>query len=138
LSVRQSNFTLKQTSNPKERRIMLGKTTQRVACTLFVLTLYLRHTFSSATKSSPPTGHRGTTTATRESAPANATFFTNLGPTPTNNYNAASGGYYVTGQPMRRRLASNISRCRSRQSKTGHVTQVQLLLVTSREPSGCY
>ncbi len=29
--------------------------------------------------------------------PANVTIFSNLGPTATNNYNAAAGGYYVSG-----------------------------------------
>ena len=78
---------------------MSSKTLMRALCCLFVVTFACGMVMAQGLKIAPKPNHVTFVGAHVDHAlpPANVTIFTNLGPTPTNNYNAAAGGYYVSG-----------------------------------------
>jgi hypothetical protein len=80
---------------------MNSKSVVRVLCCLLVVTFACGTMMAQGLKVAPKPTQLGPITPYRPSSSdavnANVTIFSNLGPTSTNNYNAAAGGYYVCG-----------------------------------------
>lgn len=78
---------------------MSSKILMRALCCLFVVTFACGVMMAQGLKVAPKPDHVTIVApyVDHSAPPANVTIFSNLGPTSTNNYNAAAGGYYVCG-----------------------------------------
>jgi|GEM_PF-2269688 len=77
---------------------MAGKRVTRTLCSLFVLMLACGTLLAQQLKVAPRPDHASPVVPfVDNNSKSNVTIFSNLGPTPTNLYNAAAGGYYVCG-----------------------------------------
>jgi hypothetical protein len=85
--------------NSRRHESMFSKTLMRALCCLFVVTFACGVLVAQELKVAPKPNHVTLVAPYVDHSlpPANVTIFTNLGPTATNNYNAAAGGYYVSG-----------------------------------------
>jgi len=78
---------------------MSKKSLIRALCCVFVVTFACGVVMAQGLKVAPKPDHVTFVGSQVDNSrpPANVTIFSNLGPTPTNNYNATAGGYYVSG-----------------------------------------
>jgi len=106
---------------------MSSKTLMRALCCLFVVTFACGAVMAQQLKVAPKPDHVTLVAPYVDHSvpPANVTIFSNLGPTATNNYNAAAGGYYVCGTSCAALLTDQWIAVQFFNKVADHATQIQ-------------